>query len=223
MKQSCISLLFLFFLALGSGVGTAQNVNWKETNPENKNLIYANVGFQYGSVASVGYGYRINTIFPILVNAEISAPFGDRLFDDLKSRLGGQIRFWQAGRFSAAVKVYGVYRRYESDFVRLSSFGSETDAVFGFYQRKWYAAAEIGFDKAITTQVKHSRVMLDNNPSLRNGWYVPTGGNFNYGIQTGLTFRKSDVYLSVGKMVTQDFKTTPTIPLYFQLGYGRRF
>ena len=65
--------------------------------------------------------------------------------------------------------------------------------------------------------------MRENNPSVRDGWYVPTGGNFFYGIQSGVSFGRNDLHVSVGKSVTQDFKTTPAPPLYFQIGYNRRF
>ena len=61
-------------------------------------------------------------------------------------------------------------------------------------------------------------------PQVKDGWYEPaTGGNFHYGLQTGLSFAKSDITLKVGKVVQQDFETDPTMPLYLQLGYNRKF
>ena len=65
--------------------------------------------------------------------------------------------------------------------------------------------------------------MKRNYPAIVDGWYVPTGGNFNYGIISGYTFKNNEVYIKTGKIVTQDFKATPTLPLYLQLGYNRRF
>ncbi len=47
-----------------------------------------------------------------------------------------------------------------------------------------------------------------------------TGGNFYYGIQAGFSQKKFDIYLNVGKTVSQDFKTNPTIPVYAQLGFN---
>lgn len=223
MKTYRISFLSLLLLFQVSIACFAQNINWKQVSPENKHLIYAGAGLNFGAVASVGYGYQLNTPLPILVNTEFSAPFGNNIFDDFKTKLGGQAQVWHGGNFSAAVKIYGVFRRYESTLVRMENFGSETGAVLGFYKRKWYVAAEFDFDKAITTHVHHSPVMLDDNPSVRDGWYIPTGGNALYGIQTGLSFGKNDLSLSLGKMVTQDFKTAPTLPFYLQLGYGLRF
>jgi hypothetical protein len=85
------------------------------------------------------------------------------------------------------------------------------------------AAAEFGFDKAITTQVKHSALTKERFPEAKDGWYVPTGGNFFYGIQGGYSFESYDINLKIGKTVTQDLKTTAMIPFYFQLGLNRKF
>ncbi len=223
MNKYFIALLALLFTCRMSTDGFAQNVNWKRVSPENKHLVYLGAGINYGMVASAGYAYRLPIRLPVLAAAEVSIPSGNNIFDDFKSKLGGQAELWRAGHFSAAVKLYGVFRRQESDYVRLLNFGSETGAVIGFYKRKWYVATEFTFDKAITTNVKHGAVVREYNPNVQDGWYIPTGGNFLYGIQSGLSFGKNDLNVSLGKWVTQDFKTTPLIPFSVQLGYNRRF
>ena len=49
-------------------------------------------------------------------------------------------------------------------------------------------------------------------------------GNFAYGIQTGLVLgQKNDLNLKIGRVISQNFKTEPTLPFYFQLGYNCRF
>ena len=35
--------------------------------------------------------------------------------------------------------------------------------------------------------------MRENHPGIRDGWYVPTAGNFSYGMQAGFSARKLDV------------------------------
>lgn len=216
------SFLFLALLAL-SNTCFAQTVNWQRVSPENQHLIYAGTGLNFGMGISVGYAYRLKTAHSILLNAEFSSPFGGKIFDDFKTKLSVQTPVWQAGNFAAAIKVSGLFRRFESDFVQMDNFGSETGAVFGFYKRKWFVAGEVAFDKAITTHLKHSDIMHESKPGIRDGWYVPTGGNFLYGIQAGISFGKTDLHVSVGKSVTQDFKTTPTLPFYAQIGVNRRF
>lgn len=87
----------------------------------------------------------------------------------------------------------------------------------------WHLAGELGFDKAITTQIKHGSLMKEYYPGIQDGWYIPTGGNFFYGIQSGIAFKNTDTCLKAGKTVTQDFKNTATLPFYFQLGVNRKF
>ena len=94
--------------------------------------------------------------------------------------------------------------------------------VIGYYKPKWFVAVEVGFDKAIVTHFKHSENFRNNFPDVQDGWYAPTGGNFHYGIQTGYSFKNSDLTLTIGNFITQDFKTTPLIPYYFKLGYNYR-
>ena len=93
--------------------------------------------------------------------------------------------------------------------------------VAGYYKPKWFVAGEAGFDKAIVTQFKHKDLYKQNFPSVKDGWYEPaTGGNFYYGLQTGLSFRRNDIYLKAGKILAEDFSTKPMVPFYLQFGYN---
>jgi hypothetical protein len=60
-------------------------------------------------------------------------------------------------------------------------------------------------------------------PDVQDGWYVPTGGNFNFGIVSGYSFSSNDLYLKIGISITEDLRTSPTAPYYMQIGYNRRF
>ena len=201
----------------------AQNINWRGLHAEQIHLINLNVGWDYGSTIGIGYGYKLKTAIPIVLNVDFSLPFGSRLLDDFKVKVGGQAELLRRGNFSATVKAYGIFRRYQNVLARLLNFGSEFSGVCGYFQPAWYAAAEFGFDKAITTHIKNSARMREDFPEVRDGWYIPTGGNFFYGIQAGYSFERYDVYLKFGKTVTQDLKTTALIPFYLQLGLNSKF
>jgi hypothetical protein len=100
------------------------------------------------------------------------------------------------------------------------NFGSEFSLTAGYYRSKWHAAVEFGFDKAIVTHIKHSRLYTEYNPGVKDGWYIPTAGNFFYGLQGGFSFGTNDLYAKFGKTLAQDFKTEPTVPFYLQLGWN---
>jgi hypothetical protein len=108
--------------------------------------------------------------------------------------------------------------------VRLQNFGSDLSGIAGYYRRQWFISGEFGFDKAIVTHFKHAKAYKDQFPEVVDGWYEPaTGGNVYYGLQAGVSFKKHDVYVRAGKMLSQDFKTQPLLPLYGQLGYNIKF
>jgi hypothetical protein len=201
----------------------AQNINWRNLQPAQKNIVTVNANFDNAVTLGIGYGYHVKSKLPIVLNIEYSMPAGKEIVDDFKTKIGGQAEVIKIQKFSTTIKAYGIIRRFENDFARFINFGSEFSAVSGYYKQKWYAAGEFGFDKAIVTHVKHSELMKQYNPSLVNGWYIPTGGNFFYGIQSGLTIGSNDVNLRFGKTLAQDFKSNPLVPFYFQLGWNKRF
>ena len=171
----------------------AQNINWKNLQPSQKHIVNFNIGFDNATVVGVGYGYQLGTKMPLILNIEYSMPFGDNNFDDLKTKIGGQLNIIHSGNFFATVKAYGVIRRYENELTRMINFGSEFSATAGLYKQKWFVAGEFGFDKAIITNFRHSDIMKEYNPGVESGWYIPNGGNFNYGLQAGYSFHRHDL------------------------------
>jgi len=223
--KTLIEIIIISGLILGIRSVNAQTINWASLNDGNKHIINANLGMEYGIVYGLGYGFQANTrLFPIVVNLEYSFPSGNKIFDDFKTKIGGQIRWIEYYNFQFSTKIYGVFRRYDNDFVRLLNFGSDVSGIVGYYRSKWFVAGEVGFDKAIVTNFRHSKKYNDQFPGAVDGWYEPpTGGNFYYGLQTGFSFGKQDVYIRAGKILTQDFKTTPMVPFYGQLGFNIKF
>jgi hypothetical protein len=216
------SKIFLIAIFAITSASFSQNINWAALIKEQKHIISVNIGLDYATTLGLGYGYQLNSKMPILVNIEFSAPFGETHFDDFKTKIGGQLEVLKIGRFSTTAKAYAIFRRFENDNGRLLNFGSEFSAVSGYFKTNWYIAGEFGFDKAIVTHIKHSDVMREIYPEVKKGWYIPTGGNFFYGIQSGFSFGSIDVNLKIGTIITQDFKTTPDFPYYLQFGINRR-
>ena len=199
----------------------SQTINWNALD-DTKHFVSIGIGWDYSLSYSLGYGYQFNTRVPLVLHGNVSIPSGEKLFDDLKVKIGGQIVVLNQSNFKGSISLNGIYRRYENPLVRLQNFGSEIKGTFGYYKPKWFVAAEIGFDKAIVTHFKHSKSFKDNiYPEVKDGWYEPTtGGNFQYGLQTGYSFKNSDLTLNIGKIITEDFKTPPQIPYYLMLGFN---
>ncbi len=218
MKKIHILILFLFF----ERTAIAQDINWRNFGSAKKNIVNLHTGIDHSLNYGIGYGYKVQMKIPLILNIIHSMPFGDNIVDDFKTKIGIQAEVLHAKNFSTTIKLYGIYRQYKNPFARFSAFGSETSLVSGYYKKKWYVAGEFGFDKSIITHVKHSSLMREYNPELIEGWFIPSGGNFNFGLQTGYNINKNDFTLKFGRVIQQDFKTYPLLPFYFQLGYNRK-
>lgn len=204
--------------------GYSQTINWTSLEKEQKHIINASFGYEYSMNYGFGYGYQLNTKMPIILNVEYSAPAGEKLIDDFKTKIGGQIKFYEINNFAFSGQVQGIFRRYDNPAVRLLNFGAEISLTAGYYKPKWFVAAEAGFDKAIATNFKHSSWTNENTPGVQDGWYEPaTGGNFSYGIKGSYSFNQHEIFGKVGMTVTEDFKSTPMIPLYARIGYQIKF
>jgi hypothetical protein len=201
----------------------AQTINWNALENSN-HIITAGMGWDYSVSYSLGYAYHVKTKVPILLTSNFSIPSGEQLFDDFKTKIGAQMLLLNKPNLKSAVIINGIYRRYENPLVRLQNFGTEIRGTFGYYKPTWFVAGELGFDKAIATNFRHSESFKQNIfPSVRNGWYEPaTGGNFQFGVQTGYSLKKSDINFNIGIVTTQDLKTTPLIPYFLMLGYNLR-
>ena len=216
------NLLAVALLALAIPAA-AQTLNWSGMQENQRHIINANVSWDYAASVGIGYGYRMETKVPTVLSAQFSLPAGENKIDDFKAKLGGQVRVVQRGKFQATLAMYGLYRQTTNHLVKLQNFGGEFTGVIGYYRPRWFVAAECGFDKAIVTRIRNSEAMKHIYPDVRDGWYVPTGGNFVFALQTGYSFRHADIIFKAGKIVDQNLRSTAMIPMTFQLGVNARF
>jgi hypothetical protein len=222
MKTIYIALI-IFITAAGGSL--AQNVNWKAAQGDRPNQVQMNFGYDYAATTSLGYSRGFTLGLPVVAGAQVSLPMGNRMLDDFTIRMGAQVEVVEWRGFTAAVKIGSNFRRFQNELVRMVSFGADFSAAAGYYDPAWYAAAEFGFDKAVATQLTHSRTMKQYGFSgIRDGWYVPTGGNFHYGIQAGVTLsRLADLSLRLGATNAQFDNVDAVLPYYLQLGFGVKF
>ncbi|MBS1543440.1 MAG: hypothetical protein JST14_07395 [Bacteroidetes bacterium] len=201
----------------------AQTLNWHNIDGVKKNLVSVNAGWDYANTIGLAYTRVVMTKMPIALSGQFSKPAGNDLLDDFKSKLGGQIRLITAGNFAVAASVYGNYRQYQSSMAKLQSFGCELTAIGGYYRAHWFLAMEFGFDKAIATRIRGSDWMKQNFPSSKDGWYVPTAGNFLFALQAGGSIKNVDLFLRAGQVTDQNFKSSAQVPFMAQVGVNVKF
>lgn len=220
MKNLNLILGVLLFIVSLTNIH-AQTLNWHALD-STKHIINGSLGLDHSVSYGVGYGYKLNTKLPIVLSTNFSMPSGENIFDDFKTKIGGQICLFNKSNFVGSFSIFGIYRRYETKLVRLQNFGTDMKVAFGYYKPKWFASAEMGLDKAIVTHFKHSQEFKDHVYAyVVDGWYEPsTGGNFYYGVSTGYSLSKADITLTLGRVLSQDFKTTPFLPFYLNVGFN---
>ncbi|MEO1451274.1 MAG: hypothetical protein AAFV07_17215 [Bacteroidota bacterium] len=211
-----LSILILAFFSI-SGI-KAQTVNWNALN-HTKHLISLGIGWDYAVAYNLGYAYKLQTKFPVLLHANVSAPAGNKLLDEVKIKTGGQILLIDQQRIKGGISLHAIYRSYQNPLIRLRNFGSEIKGTIGYFAPKWFVAGEIGHDKAIVTRFSPTDVFRESMyQDTQVGWYDPaTGGHVLFGLQTGYSREKFDVTFSIGRVVQEHFTATPLIPYYVGL------
>jgi hypothetical protein len=217
-------LAVMIFVVVTVASSHAQNVNWRSLGENQSSLIQFDLGYDYGVTTQIGYSRHFSWFRPVVLGLEYSFPMGKDLIDDFKVRVGGQVEVLQMDEFSATVRIQSVFRRYQNQLVRILSFGSDFALVTGYYKPSWYGAAEVGFDKSIVSHLKHTDIMKDNFPTIRDGWYIPSGGHYYYGIQAGKTLGEVfDLSLRLGATKAQARDEDAVIPFYGEIGLSLRF
>lgn len=215
--------ILLLLTVIVSHYANAQTFNWANFSKK-QNIINLNAGIDYSISYGAGYNYSLQTKLPIVLNTVFSLPSGKNIIDDYKVKSGAQLDWFKKGSLHFTTKFQGEFRRFKNDFATLLNFGSDISGTIGYYKPHWFIAGEVGFDKAIVTHFKSSDAEKANFPGIQDGWYQPsTGGNFYYGINTGFSWKKFDVYVSAGKVTTQNFTDATLIPFYAQIGINIKF
>ncbi len=222
MKKIIISLTVIISI---SNFCSAQYINWNSNNLEKRNNVFMNVVYDYSLSLNAGYNRSMN-IFnkPVLLGLDFSVPAGKNLFDDHKIKIGGEIELLNKNNFYVSAKVKGVIRRYKSIYTRIENFGSDVGLTVGYYKPKWYIATNFGFDKAISSHLKHTETFKEIYPLVQDGWYKNTGGNFYLGLDLGATIKENlGISFKVGITNAEGKDVNALLPYYIQIGLNKTF
>lgn len=211
-------ITIICFLSLGTTL--AQNINWTAQEEAVSNFIYLNLEYDYGLTPQAGFAINTDFLSQTFISADISAPMGKNLFDDYKARLAMHSNIYSLGNFIISGKLAGIARRQETALVRIYNFGTEVKSVVGYYKPNFHIAIEMGFDKAIATHLKHQGHIQENFPEITDSWFVPTGGNFSFGIQISQRLAKRlEASLRFGKTKAEKGAPDPLLPVYGGLNF----
>jgi len=202
----------------------AQNINWNSLNTDNKQFASANIGYEYGSVTKLAYGYQLGMTKPLLLIGEISRNSGGKFFDDMNVSVGAQMPILQKGNWKASARLSLLYKSHQEKLVNTNSLGTALGTVIGFYKPKGHIGLELLYDKPSLIHLKHSDDMKDNYASIQDGWYEATGGNLMIGLQGSKSlFHGFEIMGRIGIISNGPNTQAPLVPLYFNIGLGKTF
>ncbi|MEM6991336.1 MAG: hypothetical protein AAF721_12580 [Myxococcota bacterium] len=212
-------------IASAPALAAAHEVNFGALGGDRPNLLYARGGAEYGFVAGVGYGrvFRIANR-PLVLSGDLTMPIAMPDFGDYRARVGVQIPIVYKRGAVLAARVAPAVRGNDNTIARMTSLGTDTGVLAGYYAKRWFIAGEVGIDAAWTTHIEHAdRYRVTQNPAAKDGWYAVTGGNVYYGLLGGYSFEFADLMLRVGQSRNLSNGKTGFLPAYATLNISFRF
>ena len=196
----------------------AQVYNWAKLDSFN-HIARVYTGLNNGVIYGLQYGKIIHLKRTILIPfLDLSLPFGNRVIDDYKVKLGTSLKLLQTKKLILSGGVSILNQRYENPFAKMQNVGLETALQFGLYKQKWFLNLSISNDYLFATHIKHSEAYKKNYDGAISGWYQNTANNLLMGLNLGYSFKKIDITLSPGIIKTDGFKSSPTLPFYGKIG-----
>jgi hypothetical protein len=189
-----------------------------------RNRLYTTFGLDPALVAAVGYGRVVSVAghhFQLTGEAGLAAAHLDTR--DFRDRLGMQTSMLRYRSLHLTGSATFITRGTENSIYRALNFGADFTGTVGMDRRKWFAAGEFGFDKAIITHLTHSDWYRKHYyPDAKDGWYLTAGGTFHYGATAGIVLGRTEVSARFGWRRTERFNDLLR-PVYGGVGVGVRF
>lgn len=220
-RASSIALgLLLSALAAGDAAG-----QWNVARfGSERNRVYTTAGLDPAAITTLGYGRVVQVSghdFQLTGDVGIVAAGMDTR--DFRTRIGTQTSLLQWRSMHLTGSATFITRGTQNSIYRGINFGADFSGTLGMYRSGWFAASELGFDKAIITHLTHTDWYRENfYPDAKDGWYLDAGGTYHYGLAGGFALGRSEIVGRVGLLRTERFKDLTT-PGYVSLGVGFGF
>ena len=186
--------------------------------------LYSTVGVDPAVVGAVGYGRTVRILGrPLQASLDAGIAGGDLDLRDFRARLGANVLLLDLAGMQLTGRAAFVTRGTSNTIYHALDMGADVGGTLGVYRRGWFAGGEVGFDKAIITHLTHSDWYRTNiYPEAKDGWYLTTGGTWQFGGTAGLTLGRSELVVRAGTARTQGGEKL-AVPFYANLGVGVSF
>jgi hypothetical protein len=191
---------------------------------EERNRVYTSFGLDPALVGAVGYGRVVRVLghdFQLTGDAGVATARMDAR--DFRARVGTQTSLvhWRSAHLTGSATF--ITRGTENAIYRGLNFGADLAATLGVYRRRWFAAGEVGKDKAVITHVTHSDYYRTHyHADAKDGWYLDAGGTVRWGLTGGVAVGRAEVVGRAGLHRTER-RNALVAPGYASLGVGFGF
>jgi hypothetical protein len=188
--------------------------------------VTTEAGLQSGMVTSLGYarGLRVGAVDRTLIPfAQATLLIARPDLRDYALRAGSQVSLLQAGWFDLSGQLAFEVAGTENSIYTGTALRTDLTLLAGHYARRWFAVAELGYDRAWLTYIENSdwyraTVYAD----ARDGWYGGAAGKLHAGAKGGMTIGPVELVLRAGVNKTQRLNDLD-LPFYATLGANYRF
>lgn len=220
-KRLSITLAVVLVASITSDAAAQWNVT-RFDGPANR--VYTSIGLDPALITGVGYG-RVLPVFghPLELTGDVGLGVAELDTHDFRARLRAltSLLHWRSIHLTGA--VMSIFRGTENSIYRGLNFGVDITATLGAYRPGWFAAVELGVDKAVVTHLTHRDwYRRYHYPDARDGWYVDAGGTFHYGLSSGFAVGRAEVFGRAGGLRTEELNELVP-PFYVVLGIGFAF
>lgn len=216
----------VILLALVTGAGARDAAaQWNVARfATDRNQVYTTFGLDPAWVGTLGYG-RVIPLYrhDFQVTGDIGMAVAGLDPRDFRARVGVRTSLarWRSLRLTGSATA--IARGTENSIYRAFNWGADFTATAGVYRHGWFAAAEVGKDKAIVTHITHSdwyrRYFY---PDAKDGWYLDAGGTIHYGVTAGVALGRAEVTGRFGWLRTERLNEMMP-PMYAGVGLGFGF
>ena len=196
MKRAVCITAFLASMAAPLAA-QAQALNYGTLDAQRPNTVHAEVGAEYAFVMSGGYSRTIQLgDRPLVVGGMLTVPWAKLDLHDYQLRSTVAAPLVGDRKWKLVGRVAPTLRGTKNDINRMTGFATDFSFLGGYYAPRGFVAADLGFDWAISTHIKHSdEYRRTHYAGAKDGWYATPGGNFHAGLQGGFSVRSVDFTL----------------------------
>jgi hypothetical protein len=208
---------FVLVVSIASSASAQWNVARFDST---KVWTYATFGLDPAFVATVGVSGVIGGRARVQLGAEFGSVVAAFDMRDWRARAIGRTTVAHLGWFRVTGEEAVIARGTSNSIYSAVNVGASTAFTAGAYQRRWFFAAEAGFDKAIATRVTNSEWYREwYYADAKNGWYVSPGGTFHAGLIGGVNIGRLELVARAGQLRTEQLNAMNP-PMYGTLGVG---